>query len=420
MSYFTQVAYSDTGSLDAFSRLRISQPETLFATQTQYNTDPLQMEAGTSGSGATAPTWNSSTRMTALTVATGTGASFLQSYQYSPYQPGKSHFVALTGVLGTGVATTTVDVGYFDANNGVIFRQNGATNLQLILRTSTSGSASDANIVAQSAWNIDRLDGSNVVNPSGITLDVTKAFILIIDLQFLGMGRVRVGFDINGVVYYAHQFTNANYLTVPYMQTATLPVQMMVTSTSLTGTKTAYFKCATVQSEGGNTEKYGFPFCTPENTATAGNATRVPLISIRPKTTFNGVANRTQFLPRALNIYNTGNQDVLWEIVLGGAYSGQSWSDVNTTYSAYEYSSTPGAYTNLTGGGIILSSGYATRVANAGPLVDIDLTKILYGRPPITLDRSGAVRALGTMTVLVTGFAATSTMRGSIEYIEVQ
>lgn len=155
----------------------------------------------------------------------------------------------MTGVLGTGVASTTVDVGYFDANNGVIFRQNGATNLQLILRTSTSGTPSDANIVAQSAWNIDKMDGTGA---SGITLDVTKAFILMIDLQFLGMGRVRVGFDIDGVIYYVHEFLNANVLAVPYMQTATLPVQMLLTATSSGSTKTCYFKCATVVSEGGS------------------------------------------------------------------------------------------------------------------------------------------------------------------------
>ncbi len=63
------------------------------------------------------------------------------------------------------------------------------------------------------------------------------------------MGRVRVGFDIDGVIYYAHQFLNANNLSVPYMQSATLPIRMVVTSTSSGSTKTSYFKCATVQSE---------------------------------------------------------------------------------------------------------------------------------------------------------------------------
>ena len=139
MSYFSQISIGDSANLDAFSRLRTSDPDELFSTQCQYNAAPNQMESGATGTG-TAPAHSASTRMVAL-VSTGAGTSFMQSYQYSPYGPGKSHMIAITGVLGTGVAGATVDFGYFDAANGVIFRQNGATNLQLILRTSTSGAA---------------------------------------------------------------------------------------------------------------------------------------------------------------------------------------------------------------------------------------------------------------------------------------
>ena len=166
------------------------------------------------------------------------------------------------------MAGAIVDFGYHDDKNGVILRQNGTTNLQLILRTSTGGSVSDANIVAQSSWNLDKMDGTGV---SGKTLDITKALILVIDLQFLGMGRVRVGFDIDGSIFYVHQFLNANNLAVPYMQSATLPVGMLVTASSSGGTKTSYFKCATVQSEGGSLEQFGYPFSTPETTSTAGS-----------------------------------------------------------------------------------------------------------------------------------------------------
>lgn len=415
MSYFTQISYSDTGSLDAFSRLRVSQPESLFSTQSQYDSDPLQMEVGATGTGV-APSYNGNYRMTALTCNAGTGTAFTQSYQYSPYQPGRSQFIAMTGVIGTGVSSVVVDMGYFDSNNGVIFRQNGTTNLQFILRTSTGGTPSDANIVDQSNWNIDPLNG---VGPSGITLDITKAMILVIDLQFLGMGRVRIGFDINGSVFYAHEFLNANNLTLPYMQSATLPIGMLVSSTTSGGAKTSYFKCATVQSEGGNLHNFGYTFTTTETTATAGNGVRVPIISIRPKTTFNTLPNRTLFILEAINIFVTGNADVRWELVLGGNYGGQVWTDVDTTFSSYEYTSTPGTYTNLTGG-LVIASGYNSRLGgtnNGTPIVVPAVESMTY---PITLNRAGAVRSLGTMTLLVSGVAATSATRASFSFREIR
>lgn len=420
MSYFTKISYEDSGSLDAFSRLRVSATEEIFSVQSQYDVEPLQLEGGATGTGV-APSHDANTRMTALSATAGSGTSFLQSYQYSPYEPGRSQFIAITGVLGSGVAGAVVDVGYFDADNGVIFRQNGTTNLQFILRTSTGGSVSDAHIFAQSAWNIDKMDGTGV---SGITLDVTKAFIMIVDLQFLGMGRVRVGFDVDGILYYAHEFLNANNLAVPYMQTATLPVGMLITATTTATTKTSYFKCATVQAEGGQLALFGDTFSTPETTATAGSGTRVPLIAIRPKTTFNSITNRELFEIQSLNLLATGVNPVFWELVIGGNYSGQTYADINTSYSGFEYTSVPGAYTNLTGG-IVIASGYIGGVgtgATAQPptVTPIDLPALISRKYPITLNRAGAARALGTMTVLVTGIGGTSACRGSITYKEIR
>jgi hypothetical protein len=40
---------------------------------------------------------------------------------------------------------------------------------------------------------------------SGITLDVTKTQIFIVDLEWLGVGRVRLGFVIDGKIYYCHE-----------------------------------------------------------------------------------------------------------------------------------------------------------------------------------------------------------------------
>jgi hypothetical protein len=419
MSYFTKIGYSDTGSLDAFSRLRVSSPNDIFTIQSQYNANSLQLESGNTGTGV-APAYDSNTRMVTLSATAGSGTSFLQSFQYHPYQPGRSQFIAMTGVIGTGVANTTVDIGYFDANNGVIFRQNGLTDLRFILRTSTSGSVSDANAVIQSSWNLDKLDGTG---SSGITLDISKAFILVIDLQFLGMGRVRIGFDINGVIYYAHQFLNANSLTVPYMQSASLPIGMLITATSSATTKTSYFKCADVQSEGGDLNLLGYSFSTLEGTVTAGSGSRTHILSIRPKTTFNSITNRELFILETINLLATGANPVYWELVIGATLSGTAYSDVNTTYSGYEYTSTVGTFTNLTSG-LVIASGYiggAGTGGGANPVVTvIEISPIASLKFPIALNRAGAVTALGTLSLLVSGIGGSSATRASFNFREIR
>lgn len=409
MSYFTQVKIADGINLDAFSRLRTSNPESLFSVQCQYNAAPLVMEAGNTGTGV-APAHSANTRMVALSATAGSGTSFLQSYQYIPYQPGKSHQILMTAVIGAGVAGAVVDLGYFDANNGIFLRQNGASGLQLVRRTSTSGSVVD-NTVAQASWSIDPLTGSG---PSGITLDITQSLILVIDLQFLGMGRVRVGFDIGGVIVYVHEFLNANVIAVPYMQTATLPVAMLLTATSTATTKTCNFKCASVNSEGGVADDFPYNFATtPEATVTASSGARTHLLSLRPKTTFNSITNRALFTLQSLSLIVTGNNPVLWELCIGQAITGASYADINTTYSAYEASN---AGTLSGSPGAVIASGYCI----ATNQMISQISPSFRHRYPITLDRAGAVRALGTLTLLVSGIGGTSACRATLNYSEVR
>ena len=96
------VSLGDSANLDAFSRLRVSQPQALFSVQQQYELSPFLMEGGATGTG-TAPVHNANTRMAALVVGAGTGVSFTQSYEYIPYQAGKSQLAFATGLLGTGL-----------------------------------------------------------------------------------------------------------------------------------------------------------------------------------------------------------------------------------------------------------------------------------------------------------------------------
>jgi hypothetical protein len=267
------------------------------------------------------------------------------------------------------------------------------------------------NAVSQSSWNLDKLDGTGV---SGLTLDVTKAFILVIDCQFLAMGRVRFGFDIGGAIVYVHEFLNANVLTVPYMQTLTLPVQMLVTGTATAGAKTAYFKCASVSSEGGLEDDLSYSFASPEGTVTAASGARTHVLSLRPATTFNSITNRSTIRPISVEVLVTGNQPIRWELCVGSTFSaGPTWAAVNATYSAAEYTSVVGT---LDAAGLPIASGYLAASATVKSSVNFRLA----ARYPITLNRAGAVRDNGAVHLLVTGIGGTSAVRATINYQEVR
>jgi hypothetical protein len=320
--------------------------------------------------------------------------------------------------MGTAVAGAVVEFGSFDAANGHIYRQKGTNGLFLVQRSSTSGSVAEIE-VAQADWSEDKLDGTGL---SGITLDATKNFIFIIDLQFLGMGRVRVGFDIGGSIIYAHEFKAANNLDVPYMQTATLPIQVLITTTGTATTKTAYFKCAAVGSEGGVNIVDAYPMSTPEAIETAASGARTHLMSIRPKTTFETFVNREHFALTSLSFLATGANPVYWEMCIGATNAASTWADINATYSAFEYTSVRGAYTNLTSGLVIMSGHISGAGGGSNPPVvtNVPIPNIVSSKFPITLDRAGAVRALGTLSFLVAGVGGASAVRMSANFSEVR
>ena len=406
------VTIGDSANLDAFSRLRVAEPKQLFQTQMAYDLDPIDMESGATGTGV-APVFDTNVRIADLAITAGTGTSFMQSYQYIQYQPGKSQLMFMTFVFGVGVANITKDIGYFDSENGAFIRQNGTNGIQAVLRTSTSGSVVDQ-IIDSANFNLDTLDGTGI---SGLTFNEVNSQILVIDLQFLGMGRVRLGFDITGTIFYFHEFVNANNIAVPYMQTAALPVQILMTATASGAGSTFKFKCASVVSEGGVSNVPTALANTPEVTFTAASGTRTHAISIRPKLLFKGLTNRSTGQVEGVYILNTSANEIFYEIVHGAAFSvTPTFNDVNTTFSAFEYGS-GGTFANLTNG-IAVDSGYLIGGAGGGGGRGATGGTQFQEFLPITLNRVGAHRDLGTWTLLVTGIGGTADVRVSLRVRE--
>ena len=231
---------------DAFGRLRVSNPLTIFDSKNVMSKNTL-FDESLSGSGGVTYTANKSTVNLNVTEVSGEKV-IRQSKRVMSYQPGKSLLNLNTFVMNTLTANLKQKVGMFDANNGIFFYADGET-LKIVRRTYVTGSAADTE-KSQSEWNGDKLDGTG---KSGYTLDPTKATILFMDFEWLGMGSVRVGFVIDGKFIVAHTFYNANDLSTVYMQTANLPIRYEIetAATLAAGTYTLQQVCSTTMIEGG-------------------------------------------------------------------------------------------------------------------------------------------------------------------------
>lgn len=407
----SEVSLRDSANLDAFSRLRVSNPLILHNSQFTYDLTPVIMEQIVTGTGATIAhdATNRSALMTFASTPTG-GKAYMQSYEYLPYQPGRSQLIFVTFNMIAGVANVLKFAGYSDGNNGIEFQLNGTTKQFTIYSDSSAGDET----VAQSLWNLDKLDGTGA---SGITLDITKTQILVIDIQALYVGRVRVGFDIGGSIIYAHEFLHANLFASPYIQTANLPVRCGMTCTATVST-TMNFICSAIISEGGSEDinVFGYTFSTAASipiSTTPGNS--VQILTLRPKTTFNGITNRTRVAYIDVEMFLDGNGAIKWELLVGQAITGGTAADVNTTLSSSQIvtgATLSGSPLAVIDAGYLSSSAQSQSVSNTA----------IISRYPITLDAAGAQRVNGSLTLKVTTISSVSTPTayGAVKFREIR
>ena len=341
----------DSNALDAFGRFRVSNPFNVFDMQFNYDLQPLFFEESATGGGDVTHGSTSSAARLTTGGTTDTHGAIFQTKEYFRYQPGKSQFVVWTCILGAKISNVRKRIGYFDAENGFFFEQDGS-NLKIVRRTKTSGSIVD-NIVNQSSWNLDVLDGSGT---SGKTLDETKDNIYVIDFQWLGAGRIRFGFDFGGQITYCHEIVFANTSTVPFSVTGDLPFRAEIFNTATAaGTTTFDLTCVAIASEGGF-NPLGIPGSVSNGiTERTVSTTPLPLLSIKMADSFNGITNRSLVEPLSYEIYSL-DENIFYQIVLNGSLTGASFNAVDATNSAIEFDIAATAIS----GGLVIDNGFLT------------------------------------------------------------
>jgi len=340
------IKYSNSPNIDAFGRLRVSNPLTLFDSSHRYADNGLWSTSASTGGSVS---FNSSQGLIDLNVNSTNGSEVIrETIKVFSYQPGKSLLILNTFVMNPSKLGLRQRVGYYDSQNGYYLELSGNTT-SFVERSFVSGSIVNTTIT-QSNWNVDKLDGTG---ESGITLDLTKSQILFMDIEWLGVGTVRIGFIIDGNYYVCHKFNHANIITSTYITSATLPLRYEISNTSNTASSSQMKQiCSSVISEGGyelrgSQQAVGTPITAARTLTTAG--TYYPLVSLRLKTTrLDAVVIST-----ALSLVGSSTGIYNWRLVSSGTTSGGSWVSAGTN-SSVEYNLTATSYS----GGRTLASGY--------------------------------------------------------------
>ena len=393
---------------DAFGRLRTSSPLTLFDSSHRYKDNNL-WSGLVVGTGSTVG-FVTAQGLVNIGIGTTAGCSVIrETTKVFSYQPGKSLQVMNTFVMNAPKTNLRQRVGYFGADNGMYLELDGDT-LYFVERSLSLGTETK---ISQHNWNIDTMLGAGHLNPSGITLDISKAQILWMDIEWLGLGTVRLGFIVDGKFIHCHSFHHANYITSTYITTASLPVRYEIANTGIT-TSISNLKqvCSTVISEGGYElrglqQAVGTAVTSPVNLPLPAG-TYYPVISIRLKSSPNRL-DAIVILTAVSMLGLTNNANYNWQVRASAVTSGGVWASAGSD-SAVEYKIDGGTVT----GGRVLASGFFNSSQQSSVPVDI-LKEALF---KFQLERDGLTGIPYELT-LVASATVNADMFASMDWEEV-
>ena len=396
------IAFPPNG-VDAFGRLRISQPITLFDSSHRYADNDLWAEL-TAGGGSSS--FVAAEGLIDMDVGTASGDSVIrETFKVFSYQPGKSLLTMNTFVMGEAKANLRQRVGYFNADNGIFLERDGTT-VNFVKRSLVTGSVTDTK-VAQASWNGDKLDGTG---PSKLTLDLEYAQIMWADIEWLGLGSVRIGFIINGKFITCHTFHHANLITTTYITTASLPLRYEITNTDTTASASKLKQvCSTVISEGGyelsgRQQAVGTGITSPYSLTTAG--TYYPVVSLRLKSAReDAIAILT-----AASVLGVDSADYNWRVVARPTTTGGTWVSAGTN-SSLEYNLTGTATT----GGRILASGFFSTTNQASGAINL-LKEALF---KFQLERDSLNSTYYEVSLVMSAGTSTSSVLASLDWEEI-
>lgn len=381
LANFNNARMLDKASYDAFGRQRTSETGQRLDVEFLYDKQPDFFDEITNNGTVT---FNATTRDLTLSLGDAVDGSYAAMASHPiPYTPGNSQLIDITGVLDLAAI--------------------GGGNAEFFLRSSITGSAVEE-VVAQADW-INLTEG----------VDWTTSHIFSMDFQSLKVGTIRFFLVQDGSPIQVGSIHNDNERDSGYWQIPNLPVYWKIYNDAtytymemgygnddnaigfrykIAANASATMKaiCCTVKSESGislqNME--GLPRSIDNGvTSKSVSTTLIPLLSIRPKSTFNTLDNLAIALPRSISI--SPSNPIRLVVIHDGTLTTPSWADVDDPDSMMEYDVSA---TAVSGGHVVFSDYFTTTSNNRSTS-----SKSILGKTVLWNRKSTAAGITGVLTI---------------------
>jgi len=399
--YNNAIKYADTPNIDAFGRLRTSAVQNLVDIKHVYDKNPLQVSEVTAGTATSV--FSQEFARVRMSTSANNDLVIRQTKTHPIYQPGKSQLFEAS-FSNLALETNVIKrVGGFDSFtgspynsgfDGYFLESNGVTNVisfQLWRSGTTIFSA------ATTVWDNSEFDPNN--------FNWSNTNLLMIDYQWLGVGRMRFGFNLSGQTIYFAEYNCANNDPNVYMSSPNQPIRYEIRQL---GVGSGYFDmlCSQVSTEGALNGLYSTVGIQHETTTTLQNSdTKYPYIGYRLKQSYHGVTSQYDFL----SVLNTSNDNYLLTIEFNPTISTTpTWIDIPN--SPFQYALFTGATTaTITSPGHIMTSLIGQAGTSALTTLKVDDNQIRVG---VNIDGT-----LDEMWICITPLGANATFLGTAEIL---
>jgi len=173
-------------------------------------------------------------------------------------------------------------------------------------------------------------------------------------MEWLGVGRVRTGFNIDGVTHPAHVFTHANHISHVYMSTPNLPLRYEISNSGTGQIASLEHICASIQSEGGTDEIGKVLYVSTSGTAVTCTSENITYAILGIKLKSSYIGETVKLIKSELQI-QTASDKIEWTLRFNPTVAG-SFTYADLTNSGLQVAL--GATANTVTGGTIIAGGF--------------------------------------------------------------
>lgn len=399
--YNNAIKYADTPNIDAFGRLRTSAVQNLVDIKHVYDKNPLQVNEVTAGTATSI--FSQEFARVRMSTSSNNDLVIRQTKTRPIYQPGKSQLFEAS-FSNLALETNVIKrVGGFDSFtgspynsgfDGFFLESNGVTNVISfqLWRSGTTIFSADTTV-----WD------DSVFDPNNFNWSNTN--LMMVDYQWLGVGRVRFGFSLSGQTVYFTEHNCANEEPNVYMSSPNQPIRYEIRQV---GAGSGYFDmiCSQVSTEGALNGLYSTVGIQHQTTTTLQTSdTKYPYIGYRLKQNYHGVTSQYN----SLSVLNTSNDNYLLTIEFNPTISTTpTWIDIPN--SPFQYAIFAGTTTaTITSPGHIMTSLIGQAGTSALTTLKVDDNQIRVG-----ININGI---LDEMWICITPLGANATFLGTTEVL---